>query len=66
MRRMNRDGMLDRIVERRKPWDFIVVGGGANWCRRSDSNRHGLVVRGILSSVGEGDRRIQEDTTAYS
>ncbi len=32
----------------------------SEWCRRSDSNRHGLKVRGILSSVGEGDRRLQE------
>ncbi len=32
------------------------------WCRRSDSNRQGLVVRRILSSVGEGDRRTQLTT----
>ena len=26
---MNRDEMLDRALERREPWDLIVVGGGA-------------------------------------
>lgn len=26
---MNRTAMLDRALERREPWDFIVIGGGA-------------------------------------
>src|SRR6185369_3522911 len=26
---MNRDEMLDRAVERRTPWDIVVIGGGA-------------------------------------
>jgi len=41
-------------------------GGGALWYRRSDSNRHRLKVRGILSSMGEGDRKTQEYTTDHS
>jgi glycerol-3-phosphate dehydrogenase len=26
---MNRDGMMDRLRERTRPWDIIVIGGGA-------------------------------------
>lgn len=26
---MNRDEMLERVLERREPWDVIVIGGGA-------------------------------------
>ena len=26
---MNRDAFLQRIIERREPWDIAVIGGGA-------------------------------------
>ena len=26
---MNRDDMLRRAVQRREPWDVVVIGGGA-------------------------------------
>jgi glycerol-3-phosphate dehydrogenase len=26
---MNRGEMLDRAVERREPWDMVIIGGGA-------------------------------------
>ncbi|MGB8166449.1 MAG: hypothetical protein WCF18_03090 [Chthoniobacteraceae bacterium] len=59
---MNRAAFLQRIVERREPWDIAVVGGGATGVgiavdAASRGYSVGLLSRAILARAPRAARR---------